>query len=326
MKYLVLTVVVSMIAARFAQAQYSFGPQVQSTNTAGITYNSGNGMFEYIAAANANADFAGLPLVGTAAAFITATNAWTASLTANLSARTIPAGSKDVYAGMGLYVIINNNNANTVRIAIIQENNAGTGGNGNFYGTTVVFEAVTNNQDLATTPLGGSGTRGGLSYRLLFGGTDASPASEPVAPVSGVLTLTNDASTGALTGYYNGSPVGSIPLDSWGHNPAMFVAVVGFSGYGVAVGAGTDTGGNFSAQPVVSLPVINLSQPQETADHANFSFLLSGPAGSGYVLQDSTNLLNWSPVITSTIPVGGSIVLSNSISGSNRRFYRADLQ
>jgi hypothetical protein len=40
----------------------------------------------------------------------------------------------------------------------------------------------------------------------------------------------------------------------------------------------------------------------------------------------STNLLNWSSVSTSTIPVAGSIALSNSISGYNRRFFRAYLQ
>ena len=58
----------------------------------------------------------------------------------------------------------------------------------------------------------------------------------------------------------------------------------------------------------------------------NFTFLVSGPAGSNYVLQVSTNLLNWSPVSTSTIPVSGSITLTNTISGYNRRFYRAYLQ
>jgi hypothetical protein len=56
-----------------------------------------------------------------------------------------------------------------------------------------------------------------------------------------------------------------------------------------------------------------------------FTFLLSGPAGSNYVLQVSTNLLNWSSVSTSTIPVGGAISLSNVISGYNRRFYQVYL-
>ena len=47
----------------------------------------------------------------------------------------------------------------------------------------------------------------------------------------------------------------------------------------------------------------------------NFTFLLSGPAGSNYVLQVSTNLLNWSSVSTSTMPVSGTMTLTNAISG-----------
>lgn len=33
--------------------------------------------------------------------------------------------------------------------------------------------------------------------------------------------------------------------------------------------------------------------------------------GSNYVLQVSTNLLNWSPVSTSSVPVSGTIILTN---------------
>jgi hypothetical protein len=76
----------------------------------------------------------------------------------------------------------------------------------------------------------------------------------------------------------------------------------------------------------ITLPPVILSAPQITVGKTNFTFLLSGPAGSNYVLQVSTNLLNWSPVSTSTIPVSGTITLSNAISGYNRRFYRVHLQ
>jgi hypothetical protein len=41
------------------------------------------------------------------------------------------------------------------------------------------------------------------------------------------------------------------------------------------------------------------------------------------VLQVSTNLVNWNPVSTSTIPVSGSISLSNAINGNKQGFYRA---
>ena len=75
----------------------------------------------------------------------------------------------------------------------------------------------------------------------------------------------------------------------------------------------------------ITIPGFMLSAPQVTSGNTNFTFLLSGPSGSNYVLQVSTNLSNWSPVSTSTIPVSGSVTLSNAISGSNHRFYRAYL-
>jgi hypothetical protein len=76
----------------------------------------------------------------------------------------------------------------------------------------------------------------------------------------------------------------------------------------------------------VTLPPVILSAPRMTPGQASFNFQLSGPVGSNYVLQVSTNLLNWNPVSTSTIPVSGSITLSNPVSGYNRSFYRVRLQ
>jgi hypothetical protein len=77
---------------------------------------------------------------------------------------------------------------------------------------------------------------------------------------------------------------------------------------------------------IITLPPVILSTPQITVGKTDFTFQLSGPSGGDYVLQVSTNLLNWSPVSTSTIPVSGSITLTNAISGYNRSFYRVHLQ
>ncbi len=81
----------------------------------------------------------------------------------------------------------------------------------------------------------------------------------------------------------------------------------------------------FTVTPPATLPPVVLSAPQITGGKTDFTFQLSGPAGSNYVLQASTNLLNWSSVSTSTIPISGSINLSNAISGYHRKFYRAFL-
>lgn len=96
---------------------------------------------------------------------------------------------------------------------------------------------------------------------------------------------------------------------------------------------GTATFGTNTLQPQetwnffltkLSVPVFNFSAPQIIG--GNFTFLLSGPPGSNYVLQVSTNLSNWSSVSTSTIPVSGSISVSNGINGYKQSFYRAYLQ
>ena len=76
----------------------------------------------------------------------------------------------------------------------------------------------------------------------------------------------------------------------------------------------------------IPLPAVILSMPQITGGSTNFTFQVCGPSGSNYVLQVSTNLLNWSPVSTSAIPVSGTITVSNAISGYSNRFYRAYLQ
>lgn len=79
------------------------------------------------------------------------------------------------------------------------------------------------------------------------------------------------------------------------------------------------------AYPTTPPPTI-LSAPQFAASNTNFAFQLLGPAGTNYVLQASTNLTDWNSISTSSIPISGSIIVSNNISGYNRGFYRVYLQ
>jgi hypothetical protein len=76
---------------------------------------------------------------------------------------------------------------------------------------------------------------------------------------------------------------------------------------------------NVIIPPILSAPTIPVGK-------TNFTFQLTGPAGSNYVLQVSTNLLNWDSVSTSAIPVSGTVNLTNAITSYNRRFYRVYLQ
>lgn len=54
-----------------------------------------------------------------------------------------------------------------------------------------------------------------------------------------------------------------------------------------------------------------------------FHFVLNGPAGSNCVVQASSNLFNWWPIMTNTIPGGGSwLVADPGMTNRNLRFYR----
>lgn len=55
-----------------------------------------------------------------------------------------------------------------------------------------------------------------------------------------------------------------------------------------------------------------------------FQFTMNGQVGSGFVVQLSSNLTHWTPILTNTVPSGGTRALSEPVpTNSLRRFYRA---
>ncbi|MCU0783047.1 MAG: hypothetical protein MUF81_03180 [Verrucomicrobia bacterium] len=55
-----------------------------------------------------------------------------------------------------------------------------------------------------------------------------------------------------------------------------------------------------------------------------FRFVLNGPVGSNYLIQVSTNLVNWLPLSSHTIPTIGWVLITDPITANqSRRFYRA---
>ncbi len=57
-----------------------------------------------------------------------------------------------------------------------------------------------------------------------------------------------------------------------------------------------------------------------------FRFALNGSAGSDYVVQVSTNLVDWSPLSTNTVAAGGSVPITDPAPANKPcRFYRAVL-
>ena len=313
-----------LIPAASSQAQYTFGTQVQSTNTASITYNSGTGTFQYTDAANASDDTASLPLTGNAASLITSTNGWHASVTVTVSAKTMTATSVESPGdGMGLSVFhLKGTNEFYVSILSGQVNNTGDASPDlpeGLYGTGARFLSRLNGQNEDTTPLGASDYDNGDSSLVISGTSNAVAATESVGAVSGVVTLDYNASTETVTGYYNGTPVGSYSIASWGSNPALTLYVFGSSGEGINVPADTDTGTNFDAG------LGTFSLPQLAAFRSGADLVLMWPTNAtGFTLQSTTNLAPpavWNPVSTTPVVVNGQSTVTNTIVGG-QIFYR----
>jgi hypothetical protein len=109
---------------------------------------------------------------------------------------------------------------------------------------------------------------------------------------------------------------------------AILGGATGIGASGPNFTSGTGVYGAFipaNGTATVTVPLI-LSTPQISGGQPNFTFQLSGPVGGNYVLQVSTDLLNWNSVSTSAIPASGTLNLTNPISGNNRGFYRVHLQ
>jgi hypothetical protein len=305
---------------------YSFGTQIQSTNTASITYNSATGTFEYTDNANPTADTASIPLIGSAASLITASGGWHASITINVSPKTMTAtSSASPNDGIGLSAVyVSGETEHFVSIVAGQVNNTGNAGL-NYpkfeYGTGAHFLARFDGGILDTTPLGASVYVNGDSLLVLTGGTNASAVTESVEANIGVVTLSYDALTKTMTGYYDGMPVGSYSIAGWAANPSLTLYVFGSSGAGIAVPALSDTATNFNASSE------RFSLPQLGATPAVSNLVLSWPTNAtGFALQSTANLLPpavWTTVSAAPVIVSTNYMLTIPSSGS-QRFFRLE--
>ena len=304
-----------------AQVPYSFGPQVQSTPSASITYDLGTGLFQYTDSATSSDDYAYLPLTGAAAAIISTSNGWTSSINVNLSARSM---TDFASAAMGLMVANTNNLGDLAFIFLAQDNNTGGGDDAiypqGWYGTTARFGANKNGGADVVIRWGSSlASSNGSVYLPFTQATNTSPATESFSSVTGVLTLSYNASTNILTGYYNGIPVGSYSLAGWGSNPSLALVVYAASGKGITVPAGTATAGFFFAGLLpVSLPMLAIIR-------SGSNVVLTWPTNAaGFTLQSTTNLVSpavWTTNLPSPVIANGQNTVSNSISGP-QKFYR----
>jgi formylglycine-generating enzyme len=113
-----------------------------------------------------------------------------------------------------------------------------------------------------------------------------------------------------------------------GANTAYWSATITLNpGVNTITAVGKDTFNNSGQQQIT----ITYNPPPQTAKQLTemalsngvFRFMLNGPVGSNYVIQISSNLVNWLPLVTNVIPASGSVLITNPAAGQVRRFYRA---
>ena len=82
--------------------------------------------------------------------------------------------------------------------------------------------------------------------------------------------------------------------------------------------AGTESG--FSDEVSNTVPVTAAALTSMARSSGQFSFTVSGDAGQRYVVQASTNLINWISIRTNTAPF---LFTDSNAAGFNQRYYRA---
>jgi hypothetical protein len=72
--------------------------------------------------------------------------------------------------------------------------------------------------------------------------------------------------------------------------------------------------------------VVNFVAAGTGLTSSGFKIQLSGPSGTNYVIQASTDLKNWVPIFTNAAPTGGISYTDTAASNLSFRYYRAKLQ
>jgi hypothetical protein len=110
---------------------------------------------------------------------------------------------------------------------------------------------------------------------------------------------------------------------SVGNHPVTFNTVSGWTTpanqtAAISVNQTTPATGTYAAIPQLPKQLTGMIR-----SNGVFHFVLNGPAGSNYVVQVSSNLVDWLPLSTNIIPGGGSVpVADREASNHVRRFYR----
>jgi sugar lactone lactonase YvrE len=175
------------------------------------------------------------------------------------------------------------------------------------------------------TTVAGNGYGAGLG----FGGYSGDSGAATNAELNNPLGVAVDGGGNLLIADTINSRIRKVTFNSSVISPTLLLSDVGVGNSGAYDVVVSNPNGSVTSTVVnvaITIPAVILSKPQITLGNHDFQFQVSGPAGSNVVVQVSNDLLNWSSVSTSTIPVSGFITVSNAMTGLNRQFYRAHPQ
>jgi len=166
---------------------------------------------------------------------------------------------------------------------------------------TVAISSPTTRQTFTSSPIAISGS-----------------ASDPGSPSSGLALVEVRVNSGVWQT--------ASGTTSWNRSVSLA------SGSNLIEARSRDNAGNYSTIPSVSVTYsFGTNSPPQLTGMALSSgvlrFNLNGPVGSTVVIEASSDMMNWLPIITNTVPVSGSLLVTDpGIAIQPRRFYRAMLQ
>jgi len=203
----------------------------------------------------------------------------------------------------------------------------------NYVGTTFVVHLT--NEDiylsLTLTAWGGSGGLGDKSFSY----TRSTPAPPPptisitnpaagavfAAPANVNIAASATVSSGTVTNvqfFTNGVALGSVlaaPFSLTANN----LAVGAYALKAVATAAGISATSTVVNVSVVSPVTVNLSGV--TLNSGQFSFSYAANAGLTYVVQSSSNLMDWVSLVTN-VASGNPVLFTNALNSTGAQFYR----
>jgi Immunoglobulin I-set domain len=148
-----------------------------------------------------------------------------------------------------------------------------------------------------------------------------------------VISLT----TPSFTWLFNGKPISasasvtvvSLPLLGTSTLTISNVGPANAGSYAVQVNNGLTSTSGGATLVVLTNPVpavVNIVSIGTGMTVGGFKLQLSGPAGSNYVIQASTDLKNWIPISTNAAPTGSVSYTDSAATNLSFRYYRAKIQ